>query len=424
MKKVLVIGGGGREHAIVDALSRSPQVGKIYCAPGNAGISAQAECVAIKDTDVEGLKAFALENGIDLAVVGPEVALAAGVVDAFKAAGLRIFGPSKAAATIEASKDFAKQLMAKYNIPTAAFETFEDYDAALEYVKKGSLPVVLKYDGLAAGKGVVIPETLEEAEETLKDMLLDDKFGKGKVVVEEFLTGPEFSFMCFVDGNDVYPMTLSQDHKRAYEGDKGPNTGGMGAYSPVPIITDEDLEFSLEKVMKPTAAAMVSEGCPFTGVLYGGLMKTPQGPKVIEFNCRFGDPETEVVLPRLDTDIYDIFSAVADHTPMPAIEWKKEVTMGFVMASKGYPGSYEKGYEIVIPDFVPSCHPEERSDVRIYHMGTTLKDGKYCTSGGRVLMVVGFGADLQEAHDKALAAVESIKCENLFYRRDIGWRVL
>ena len=417
MKKVLVIGGGGREHAIVDALSRSPQVGNIYCAPGNAGISAQAECVAIKDTDVEGLKAFALEKGIDLTVVGPEVALAAGVVDAFKAAGLRIFGPSKAAATIEASKDFAKQLMAKYSIPTAAFETFEDYEAALEYVKKGSFPVVLKYDGLAAGKGVVIPETLEEADATLKDMLLDDKFGKGKVVVEEFLTGPEFSFMCFVDGTDVYPMTLSQDHKRAYEGDKGPNTGGMGAYSPVPIITDEDLAFSLEKVMKPTAAAMVAEGCPFTGVLYGGLMKTPQGPKVIEFNCRFGDPETEVVLPRLQTDIYDIFSAVADHAPMPQIEWKKEVTMGFVMASKGYPGSYDKGYVISGLDALPE-------DIRVFHMGTSLKDGKYHTAGGRVLMVVGFGADLQEAHDKALAAVESIGCDNLFYRRDIGWRVL
>ena len=417
MKKALVIGGGGREHAIVDALSRSTQVGKIYCAPGNAGISAQAECVAIKDTDVESLKNFALENEIDLTVVGPEVALAAGVVDAFKEAGLRIFGPSKAAATIEASKDFAKQLMAKYNIPTAAFETFEDYDAALEYVKKGSFPVVLKYDGLAAGKGGVIPETLEEADATLKDMFLDDKFGKVKVGVEEFLTGPEFSFMCFVDGHDVYPMTLSQDHKRAYEGDKGPNTGGMGAYSPVPIISDEDLAFSLEKVMKPTAAAMVAEGCPFTGVLYGGLMKTPQGPKVIEFNCRFGDPETEVVLPRLESDIYDIFSAVADHTPMPEIKWKEEVTMGFVMASKGYPGSYEKGYEISGLDTLPE-------DIRVFHMGTSLKDGKYFTSGGRVLMVVGSGKDLQEAHDKALAAVESIGCENLFYRRDIGWRVL
>ena len=415
MKKVLVIGSGGREHAIVDALSRSPQVGKIFCAPGNAGIAAQAECVAIKDADVESLKNFALENGIDLAVVGPEVSLAAGVVDVFKAAGLRIFGPSKAAATIEASKDFAKQLMAKYDIPTAAFETFEDYDAAVEYVKKGSFPVVLKYDGLAAGKGVVIPETFEEAVETLKDMLLDDKFGKGKVVVEEFLTGPEFSFMCFADGTEVYPMTLSQDHKRAYEGDKGPNTGGMGAYSPVPIITDEDVEYAMEKIMKPTAAGMVAEGCSFSGVLYGGLMKTPNGVKVIEFNCRFGDPETEVVLPRLESDIYDIFSAVADNTPMPEIKWKEEVTMGFVMASKGYPGDYEKGYEIVIP---------ENIDARVYHMGTSVKEGKYYTAGGRVLMVVGFGKDLQDAHDKALAAVESIQCDNLFYRRDIGWRVL
>jgi len=224
-------------------------------------------------------------------------------------------------------------------------------------------------------------------------------------------------------------MTLSQDHKRAYEGDKGPNTGGMGAYSPVPIITDEDVKYAMEKIMKPTAAAMVSEGCPFTGVLYGGLMKTPQGPKVIEFNCRFGDPETEVVLPRLATDIYDIFSAVADHTTMPAIEWRKEVTMGFVMASKGYPGSYDKGYEIVIPSDLSVISSEaegrvEKSPIRIYHMGTSLKDGRYYTSGGRVLMVVGFGADLQEAHDKALAAVESIECENLFYRRDIGWRVL
>ncbi len=417
MKKVLVIGGGGREHAIVDALSRSPQVGKIYCAPGNAGIAQQAECVAIKDTDVEALKTFALENAIDLAVVGPEVVLAAGVVDAFKQAGLRIFGPSKAAATIEASKDFAKQLMAKYNIPTAAFATFEDYTEALEYVKKGSFPVVLKYDGLAAGKGVVIPETLEEADETLKDMLLDDKFGKGKVVVEEFLTGPEFSFMCFVDGLDVYPMTLSQDHKRAYEGDKGPNTGGMGAYSPVPLITDEDIEYSLEHIMKPTAAGMAAEGCPFTGVLYGGLMKTPTGVKVIEFNCRFGDPETEVVLPRLESDIYDIFSAVADHSPMPEIHWKKDVTMGFVMASKGYPGSYDKGFEIKNLDTLPE-------NIRIFHMGTSHKDGTYYTSGGRVLMVVATAPDLQQAHDQALAAVQSIDCNNLFYRRDIGWRVL
>jgi phosphoribosylamine--glycine ligase len=419
MKKVLVIGGGGREHAIVDALSRSAKVGKIWCAPGNAGIAAQAECVPLKETQVEELKAFALENGVDLTVVGPEVALAAGVADAFAEAGLRIFGPSKDAAAIESSKDFAKRLMAKYDIPTASFETFDDYEKALGHVRSGSLPVVLKYDGLAAGKGVVIPETMEEAEEALKDMLLDDKFGKGKVVVEEFLTGPEFSFMCFVDGTSVTPMTLSQDHKRAYEGDKGPNTGGMGAYSPVPIITQEDIDYSLEHVMIPTAAAMIAEGRPFKGVLYGGLMKTPSGVKVIEFNCRFGDPETEVVLPRLESDIYDIFSAVADGTPMPEVKWSEEVTMGFVMASKGYPGSYEKGY--VIEGLADALADPS---VRIYHMGTSSKDGNAVTSGGRVLMVVGSGKTLAQAHDIALAAVEKVKCGNLFYRRDIGWRVL
>ena len=415
-KTVLVVGGGGREHAIVDALSRSSKVGKIFCAPGNAGIAEQAECVPLKDTQVAELKAFALENGIDLTVVGPEAALAIGITDEFRKDGLRIFGPSKAAATIEASKDFAKRLMDKYQVPTASFRTFEEYEPAWEYVRNGSFPVVLKYDGLAAGKGVVIPQTPQEAQETLRDMLLDDRFGKGKVVVEEFLTGPEFSFMCFVDGEKVYPMTLSQDHKRACEGDKGPNTGGMGAYSPVPLITDEDITYSLEKIMKPVAAGMVAEGCPFKGVLYGGLMKTPDGVKVIEFNCRFGDPETEVVLPRLETDIYDIFSAIADGTAMPRISWSEDVTLGFVMASKGYPGSYAKGFEINLPEL--------EEGVKIYHMGTSSKDGRLVTSGGRVMMVVGKGKDLLQARDKALATVEKVGCENLFYRRDIGWRVL
>lgn len=415
-KTVLVVGGGGREHAIVDALSRSSKVGKIFCAPGNAGIAEHAECVPLKDTQVAELKAFALENGIDLTVVGPEAALAIGITDEFRKDGLRIFGPSKAAATIEASKDFAKRLMDKYQVPTASFRTFEEYEPAWEYVRDGSFPVVLKYDGLAAGKGVVIPQTPQEAQETLRDMLLDDRFGKGKVVVEEFLTGPEFSFMCFVDGEKVYPMTLSQDHKRACEGDKGPNTGGMGAYSPVPLITDEDITYSLEKIMKPVAAGMVAEGCPFKGVLYGGLMKTPDGVKVIEFNCRFGDPETEVVLPRLETDIYDIFSAIADGTAMPQISWSEDVTLGFVMASKGYPGSYAKGFEINLPEL--------EEGVKIYHMGTSSKDGRLVTSGGRVMMVVGKGKDLLQARDKALATVEKVGCENLFYRRDIGWRVL
>ena len=417
--KVLVVGGGGRCHAIVDALSRSPKVGKIYCAPGNAGIAAQAECVPIKDTAVDELRDFALSHAVDLTVVGPEAALAAGIADVFKEAGLRIFGPSKAAAVIESSKDFAKRLMAKYDIPTAAFRTFEDYGEALEYVRGGSFPTVLKYDGLAAGKGVIIAENLAQAEEALKDMLLDDKFGKGRVVVEEFLTGPEFSFMCFVDGEKVWPMTVSQDHKRAFEGDKGPNTGGMGAYSPVPLVTDDDIEFSLEKIMKPVAAGMVAEGRTFKGVLYGGLMKTPAGVKVIEFNCRFGDPETEVVLPRLESDIYDVFSAVADGTPMPELKWSQKAALGFVMASEGYPGSYGKGYPISGLEDAQAL-----GDIRIYHMGTAVKDGEYVTAGGRVLMVVGFGEDLKSAREHALKAVDCIKCDSLFYRKDIGWRVI
>lgn len=417
--KVLVVGGGGRCHAIVDALSRSPKVGKIYCAPGNAGIAAQAECVPIKDTAVDELRDFALSHAVDLTVVGPEAALAAGIADVFKEAGLRIFGPSKAAAVIESSKDFAKRLMAKYDIPTAAFRTFEDYGEALEYVRGASFPTVLKYDGLAAGKGVIIAENLAQAEEALKDMLLDDKFGKGRVVVEEFLTGPEFSFMCFVDGEKVWPMTVSQDHKRAFEGDKGPNTGGMGAYSPVPLVTDDDIEFSLEKIMKPVAAGMVAEGRTFKGVLYGGLMKTPAGVKVIEFNCRFGDPETEVVLPRLESDIYDVFSAVADGTPMPELKWSQKAALGFVMASEGYPGSYGKGYPISGLEDAQAL-----GDIRIYHMGTAVKDGEYVTAGGRVLMVVGFGDDLKSAREHALKAVDCIKCDSLFYRKDIGWRVI
>ncbi len=419
MNKVLVVGGGGRCHAIVDALSRSSKVDKIYCAPGNAGIATQAECVPIKDTDVPSLIEFAKSNSIHLTVVGPEVSLAAGLVDAFQAEGLRAFGPKKEAAAIESSKEFAKGLMAKYNIPTADYATFEEYEPALNYVKNGSFPVVLKYDGLAAGKGVVIPETLEEADQALKDMLLDDRFGKGKVVVEEFMTGPEFTLLCFVNGKEVYPMPLSQDHKRAFEGDKGPNTGGMGAYSPLPFVTDEDLEYAMEKIMKPVAEAMIAEGRPFTGVLYGGMMKTPTGIRVVEFNCRFGDPEAEIVLPLLRSDVYDIFSAVADNAPMPEIIWANEATMGFVMASKGYPGDYEGGH--LITGFEEALSDER---VRIFHMGTKSVDGAIHTSGGRVLMVVGTGKDLKDAQQIALAAVEKIKCDNLFYRKDIGWRVL
>ncbi len=410
--KVLVIGSGGREHAIVDALSRSPQVEKICCAPGNAGIAAQAECVAIRETEVEKLCDFAAANGIGLTVVGPEVALAAGVADAFKAAGLRVFGPTRSAARIESSKEFAKELMAKYDIPTAAFCAFTDYAEAREYVAARPLPAVLKYDGLAAGKGVVIAQTMAEAEAALRVMLLDDKFGEGKVVVEEFLTGPEFSFMCFVSGHKVWPMALAQDHKRAFDGDRGPNTGGMGAYSPLPFVTAEDERFALEKVLQPVADAMVAEGCPFEGVLYGGLMKTPEGIKVIEFNARFGDPETEVVLPRLKSDIVDIFCAVADGGDA-RLEWHNFATLGIVMASKGYPDAYEKGVEILGLD---------KTEGLVYHMGTKTDGGRVLTNGGRVLFVVGKGATLAEARANALKDVMRIDCDNLFNRTDIGYQ--
>lgn len=407
---VLVIGGGGREHAIVDALSRSAKVGKIYCAPGNAGIARQAECVAIRETAVEELRDFALEKGIGLTVVGPEVALAAGVVDCFRKAGLRIFGPTKAAARIESSKEFAKELMAKYGIPTAGFRAFTEYGAARDYVAGRPFPAVLKYDGLAAGKGVVIAQTMEEADAALKDMLLDDKFGEGKVVIEDYLEGPEFSFMCFVSGRRVWPMVLAQDHKRAYDGDKGPNTGGMGAYSPLPFITPEDERFALERILQPVADAMVDEGCPFEGVLYGGLMKTAQGIKVIEFNARFGDPETEVVLPRLKSDIVDIFCAVAEGLDTQ-LEWYDFATLGIVLASKGYPGSYEKGHEIKGLD---------RVEGTVYHMGTKADGDRILTNGGRVLFVVGRGATLAEAREAALRDVARIECDNLFHRTDIG----
>ena len=408
--KVLVVGSGGREHAIVEAISRSPKASKIYAAPGNAGIAALAECVAIKDTDVEKLLEFAKANEIDLTVVGPEASLAVGIVDRFREEGLKIFGPTKAAAQLEASKDFAKRLMFKYDVPTAGYETFTDFDAALAYVKKGTLPTVLKYDGLAAGKGVVIATTMEEAEATLRDMLLDTKFGEGRVVIEEFLTGEEFSLMCFVAGNKICAMPVAQDHKRAYDNDEGPNTGGMGAYTELPFVTEEDHAFAMEKIMQRVADAMVEEGTPFTGVLYGGLMKTPNGIKVIEFNARFGDPETEVVLPRLKSDAIDVFMAVASNE-QPATEWYDGATLGIVLASKGYPGDYTKGHVIRGVENVSS---------KVFHMGTAMKDGELVTNGGRVMFVVASAPTLREAQQKAEADVARIECDNLFHRTDIG----
>lgn len=412
MKKVLVVGGGGRCHAIVDALSRSPQVSQIFCAPGNAGIASQARIVPIADTDVEALKAFALKEGIDLTVVGPEASLAAGIVDSFREAGLKIFGHSRAATMIESSKEFAKRLMQDYGIPTAAYRCFTSYDEALAYVDSRPYPAVIKYDGLAAGKGVVIASDHAEADAALRSMLLDGAFGQGKVVIEDWLEGPEFSFMCFVDGENVCPMPLSQDHKRAFDGDEGPNTGGMGAYTGLPFITEEEKTFAYNEIMLKAAKAMCSEGRPLTGVLYGGLMKTPRGIKVIEFNARFGDPETEVVLPLLESDIYKVFEAVALSAPLPQLKWKDAVTMGVVLASKGYPGPYDKGAVIEGIDSI--------ADAKVYSMGTALKDGQLVTAGGRVLMVVAEGRDIFDARRKVYADIARIKCDNLFYRKDIA----
>lgn len=412
MKKVLVIGSGGREHAIVFALSRSPQVEHIFCAPGNAGIARLARCVAISDTDVEGLLSFAREQQIDLCVVGPEAALAAGIADSFRAANIPVFGHSKAATQIESSKEFAKQLMAKYHVPTAAYRSFSAYEDAIAYVRsQNTYPTVLKYDGLAAGKGVVIAGNEQEADTTLRDMLIGEAFGKGKVVIEDFLQGPEFSFMAFVDHHRVYPMPLSQDHKRAFDGDKGPNTGGMGAYTPLPFISPEEEQWALNHILQQVADAMVAEGTPLTGVLYGGLMKTPEGIRVIEFNARFGDPETEVVLPLMETDAYTVFHAIATGGPLDAIHWRNEATVGVVMASCGYPGSYQKGVEITgVDDF----------DGLVLHMGTAWADDRLVTKGGRVLMCIAHGKDIPEAQHKVYAEITKIHCTNLFYRKDIA----
>lgn len=409
---VLVIGSGGREHAIVDALKRSESVGRVYCAPGNAGINTQATPVEIPVTDIDNLARFATDACVNLTVVGPEVPLAAGIVDEFRSRELRIFGPTKSAAQIEASKAFAKDLMARHGIPTAASRTFEDFDQALEYVLSGPERSVIKYDGLAAGKGVVVAQNHAEAEAALRNMLLEDEFGKGRVVVEEFLDGPEFSFMCLVNGAKVYPLAIARDHKRAYDNDRGPNTGGMGAYSPVPFVTDEIRETAMETIMKPVAKAMVEEGTPFSGVLYGGLILNNGVPKVIEFNARFGDPETEVVLPRMKSDFYKVLDAVLDGKDID-IEWDPDTRLGIVLAAEGYPGSYQKGIDI---------NGLEETCGKVYHMGTKSAEGKLVSNGGRVLMVTASGKDLSEARTRALKDTCHVAelSPGLFHRNDIG----
>lgn len=409
--KILVIGRGGREHAIVHQLSLSKYHPEIFVAPGNAGMKATR--VNIKEDDKDNLLEFALDNRIDLTIVGPEASLATGIVDLFEENNLKIFGPSKAAAYIESSKEFAKDLMKKYNIPTAEYQTFDNFDKAKAYVLEKGAPIVIKYDGLAAGKGVVVALTKEEAIDALMEMMLDHTFGQANVVIEEYLEGPEFSLMAFVKGEKVYPMVIAQDHKRAYDHDLGPNTGGMGAYSPVPIITDEEVDYAIKKIMEVTAKAMVKENRSFTGILYGGLMRTKEGIKVIEFNARFGDPETEVVLPRLKSDLVEVIMNILDDKKVN-LEWDEQPALGVVMASIGYPGSYDKGFVI---------EGIEEDDL-VFHMGTEKVNDGFVTSGGRVLLVVGKGKDIKEAQKNAYRTVEKIKCDNLYYRKDIGYQVI
>ena len=417
--KILVIGGGGREHAVIRKLKESPHAEKIYCAPGNGGISRDAECVPIPVTDLPGVVRFAKEHAVGLVFVAPDDPLAAGMVDALEQAGVRAFGPTAKAAEIESSKVFSKGLMKKYHIPTADYEVFDDPAKVLEYIRsRGSYPAVIKADGLALGKGVVIAADYEEAKAAVKTIMEDKKFGASgnRVVVEEFLTGPEVSVLAFTDGKCVKPMVSSKDHKRALDGDKGPNTGGMGTISPNPYYTPEIAETCMRTIFLPTIRAMREEGRPFKGCLYFGLMITPDGPKVIEYNSRFGDPETQVVLPRLKTDFVEILEAVIDENlaQLP-IEWSDEACAGVVMASGGYPGPYAKGVEISGLN-----EDGQLSGVTVYHAGTSLRDGKYVTAGGRVLGVTALGASLPEALEKAYAGVDKIHFDGAQYRRDIG----
>ncbi|PEE38314.1 phosphoribosylamine--glycine ligase [Bacillus cereus] len=414
---VLVIGRGGREHALAWKFAQSEKVEKVYVAPGNEGMRDVATPVDIDENDFDALVLFAKENNVELTFVGPEIPLMNGIVDRFKEEGLRVFGPNKAAAVIEGSKAFTKELMKKYDIPTAAYETFTDYEEAVQYIQKVGAPIVIKADGLAAGKGVTVAMTLEEALQAVKEMLQDVKFGAAskKVVIEEFLDGQEFSLMAFVNGTTVHPMIIAQDHKRAFDGDKGPNTGGMGAYSPVPQIPESAVQEAIQTVLHPTAKAMIEENRSFTGILYAGLILTNDGPKVIEFNARFGDPETEVVLPRLENDLVDVCNAVLDESEL-TLQWSDEAVIGVVLASKGYPEAYKKGEIIKGLDAL--------QDVIVFHAGTAMKHGDFVTNGGRVLFVACKANGLQEAKDKVYKEIGKIESDGLFYRSDIGYRAI
>ena len=418
--KVLIVGSGGREHAIAWKVAQSKKVDKIYCAPGNAGISEVAECVPIGAMEFDKLVAFAKEKEIDLTVIGMDDPLVGGIVDVFEKEGLRVFGPRKNAAILEGSKAFSKDLMKKYNIPTAAYETFTDPEKALEYLETAKMPIVLKADGLALGKGVLICQTLEEAKEGVKTLMMDKKFSSAgnEIVIEEFMTGREVSVLSFVDGNIVKIMSSAQDHKRAKDGDQGLNTGGMGNFSPSPFYTKEVDEFCKKYIYQPTVDAMKAEGRPFKGVIFFGLMLTPDGPKVLEYNARFGDPEAQVVLPRLENDIVDVFEACIDGT-LDQVDLKFDndrATVCVILASDGYPVEYKKGFPIEgLEKF------KGKDDYYVFHSGTKFNEnGQIVTNGGRVLGVTATGKDLKEARKKAYEATEWISFENKYMRHDIG----
>ena len=418
MMRLMVVGGGGREHAVIKKLKENPAVSEIFAVPGNGGIAADAVCVPIPATDVEKIAEFAAENGIDYAVVTPDDPLVLGCVDLLEARGIPCFGPRKNAAVIEGSKVFSKNLMKKYGIPTAKYETFTDCEAALAYLETAPLPAVIKADGLALGKGVIIAETLSDAQDAVRSMMLDKKFGKSgeQIVIEEYLEGPEVSVLSFTDGKTVVPMVSSMDHKRALDGDKGLNTGGMGTIAPNPYYTEAIAKECMETIFLPTIRAMNAEGRTFKGCLYFGLMLTKDGPKVIEYNCRFGDPETQVVLPLLKSDLLTVMRAVTDGTlaQTPVAFYDKSACC-VIMASEGYPQSYEKGFAITVPNEVAE---------HVYVAGATLADGKLVTSGGRVLGVTAVEDTLAKAIASAYELVKKITFKNAFYRRDIGKRAL
>lgn len=418
LMKVLVVGSGGREHAICWKIAQSSKVDKIYCAPGNAGIAEYAELVDIKAMEFDKLVAFAKEKEIDLTVIGMDDPLVGGVVDEFEKAGLRVFGPRKNAAILEGSKAFSKDLMKKYNIPTAGYETFDDPQKALEYLETAKMPIVLKADGLALGKGVLICQTLEEAKEGVKSIMEDKKFGTAgnQMVVEEFMTGREVSVLSFVDGKIVKTMTSAQDHKRAKDGDQGLNTGGMGNFSPSPFFTKEIDDFCQKFIFQPTVDAMAAEGREFKGIIFFGLMLTEDGPKVLEYNARFGDPEAQVVLPRMKNDIIDVFNACIDGTlDQIDLQFEDNACVCVVLASDGYPVSYEKGFEIKgLENF------KDKEGYYCFHAGSAFKDGKIVTNGGRVLGVTALGKDLLEARANAYKAVDWVDFDNKYYRHDIG----